>query len=236
MNNLFEGLHFYEIVLIFLGIILFLILSFALVYSILKDKNIKRLLAFFIFPIAMIGYPSIQKIGFEDGMLEIEKYTKDIHDNPSDTTAINELIQLIEDQHDHEITDPKHLLVVGDAYSVLGEDSLAIEYANKALEADPNNDDAKVLKAISEISEAVEDLNVTDEGVVGSVDLSDEEIKTLQENTRFIEKSGNNDIYTQIKLREAHFALNDTTKANDTLYPIHLVRPFVTLDTDLRHE
>lgn len=162
MKNVLEGINFYEIILIALGTLLFLTLLFGLIYFIIKGRNIKKLLVFFLLPIIMIACPSIQKVGFENGMFQIEKYTQDLENNPGDTVAINELTVLLDEYEEEELADPETIVAVGEAYSVLGDDEKAMRYVEMALHEDPNNKDAILLKSKIEYTESIETSEVKD--------------------------------------------------------------------------
>ena len=57
-----EGLYPGETVLLILGIVLFVVLIFAFVYQLTRQRSLGPLLGFFVVPIVMIGYPSIRSI------------------------------------------------------------------------------------------------------------------------------------------------------------------------------
>lgn len=92
--NLFAGLYFYEIVLLLLGVALFLALLVALLRNVFKDKPYAALLPGFFIPIVMIGYPSIESIQYQNGIVEIQKATNAVQENPSDPQAQAQLNEL----------------------------------------------------------------------------------------------------------------------------------------------
>ena len=73
----FNGLYSYEIVMLVLGVLLFLV---ALVK--LMKKASAGLVVFFLLAIAMIGYPSIQSIQYEKGVITVDKKVHDLEANP----------------------------------------------------------------------------------------------------------------------------------------------------------
>lgn len=78
-----EGLHNYEIVLLTLGVALFVVLLFLLIYCVIKKRPLKGLFLFFILPILMIGFPGIQKIKFESNGAELDKIATETKKNPT---------------------------------------------------------------------------------------------------------------------------------------------------------
>lgn len=74
---LFDGLYGYEIIMVLMGIVLFLVLVLLMVVQMLKGKAVKGLLFFFGFPIIMIGYPGLQTIKINDMVLEIKRLAEE---------------------------------------------------------------------------------------------------------------------------------------------------------------
>jgi hypothetical protein len=95
-----EGLHDYQLILIILGVILFMVLIFLLIYNTLKKRPLKSLFLFFILPILMIGYPAIQKIRFENGVVEVEKAAEKsrTHPTPENKKALEAKINELKKQ------------------------------------------------------------------------------------------------------------------------------------------
>jgi len=86
-----SNLLLYEIVLLVLGAILFLLLCCALVYSILKKEPVKRFLLFFPIAIAMIAYPSIQELRFENGKISMTTQQNELLANPDNEETRQDL-------------------------------------------------------------------------------------------------------------------------------------------------
>lgn len=144
--RLFEGLLFYEIVLLVLGVLLFLVLLFALVYSIIKKRDIKVLALFFVISIVMIAYPSIQKIKFNEGVVEIEKRTKALEQNPTDTTAQEELEKKLADIEQRQISNPSTLVKIAEAQAAIGDTAKALKNVDLALKEKPDLPQAQRLR------------------------------------------------------------------------------------------
>ncbi len=70
--NLFQNLCPHESILLILGVVLFAVLIFLLVFKTVKERKIGMLLPFFLLPIVMIGYPSIGSIQYEKGTFQLQ--------------------------------------------------------------------------------------------------------------------------------------------------------------------
>ena len=107
--NLFAGLYSYEIVLVVLGIVLFLVLVIALLRNVFKDKPYAALIPALFIPIVMIGYPSIQSFQYTSGVVEISKAVQQVQDDPSDPQAkatLNSLEPMIAKIEPRAASDP----------------------------------------------------------------------------------------------------------------------------------
>ena len=149
--NLFDGLYLYEIVLLVLGTIFFLVITSILIYLVLHRRSYKGLTVLFVFPIVTIGYPSIQSFEYKDGMLKVEKTTTALQTNPSDPALRQELSQAVGKVSARPISNPRDLAVVGEAQYALGNEDAANQNAKKALEQDPSSSAARALQHKIEI-------------------------------------------------------------------------------------
>ena len=154
MKNLFDGLLLYEVTLLILGVILFLILSIGLLYYIIKKEQISKLLFFFIIPIVMIGYPSINQISISKDKLELTKYQQQLIKNPNDSVAM-EKVEIITDKLEERATSPKDLVQVSTSNLLLGNNVKAVNLADKALSIDNNNLAARDIKKLVAVQENI---------------------------------------------------------------------------------
>jgi tetratricopeptide (TPR) repeat protein len=139
---MFDGLYLFEWVLMALGVILFVVL----VIAFLHKRSIGVLLGFFVVPIAMIGYPSLQSIQISDGKVSLEKKADAVLSNPADATARKELQQQVEKLRSRPFSDPATLTVLSKAEFALGNDQVAKNNLEKALQKDPQLPAAKQLQ------------------------------------------------------------------------------------------
>ena len=152
MKNLFDGLLLYEVTLLILGVILFLILSIGLLYYIIKKEQIAKLLLFFLIPIVMIGYPSINQISISNDKIELTKYQQQLIQNPEDSVAMKK-VETITEKLEERATSPKDLVQVSTSNLLLGNNVKAVSLADKALLIDSNNLAARDIKKLVAVQE-----------------------------------------------------------------------------------
>lgn len=140
--NLFDGLYLYEIVLLVLGVLFFLVLLFVLLYFIMTKQAIKSLIFFFLIPIIMIGYPSIQKIQIGNIIIEIARLTHDVEQNPTDTKARAALIERLSEIEHRPISSPSSLIKIAEAHAVIGNKTKADTYIDSVLKVKPYSKEA----------------------------------------------------------------------------------------------
>jgi tetratricopeptide (TPR) repeat protein len=143
---MFDGFYLFEWVLMVLGVILFVVLVVAFFYQLTHNRSVGMLLAFFMVPIAMIGYPSLQSIQISDNKVSLEKKADAVLSNPADTTARNELQQQVEKLRSRPFSDPATLTTLSKAEFALGDDQVAKNNLEKALQKDPQLPAAKQLQ------------------------------------------------------------------------------------------
>jgi hypothetical protein len=143
---MFDGLYLFEWVLLVLGVILFVVLVIAFFYQLVHNRSVGVLLAFFIIPIAMIGYSSLQSIQISDNTVSLEKKTDAVLSNPADSTARTELQQQVDKLRSRPYSDPATLTVLAKADFALGNDQAAKSNLEKALQKDPQLQTAKQLQ------------------------------------------------------------------------------------------
>jgi tetratricopeptide (TPR) repeat protein len=143
-----QGLYLYEIILMITGGILFLALVFALIWNVVKGKNIVSLLPFFFLPIVMIGWTAIKSVSYDNGKIDIEKTANELIKNPADTALQKKLEKSVAAFDTTRATnDPVALNNISKAYYALGKYDDASVYNQKALSINPGLPQAINLKA-----------------------------------------------------------------------------------------
>lgn len=145
--NVLEGLLLHEIIFLFLGILLFLVLLFVLVYYVLNRRAIKALPFFFVIPVIMIGWPGIEKIKFSGTLGSLEMALKNLEADPSDSAALAAVNEGISKIGDRPVSNPATVLTLADAQAVLGDTAKAVDYLDRTLTAQPGDTAAAIRKA-----------------------------------------------------------------------------------------
>jgi hypothetical protein len=121
--KLLEGVLLHELVLMILGFIAGLVLLFSFLQSVQRNKpNYKSIYALMM-PVVMIGYPSIQRVQFENGIINIEKVSKEVEKNPLDTVLQQQLLislKKLENQPSRVNESPAALSAFAQAQLALG--------------------------------------------------------------------------------------------------------------------
>jgi len=144
---MFEGLYSYEKVLMVLGIILFVLLAGALVWFIVKKRNPKQLLGFFILTVLMIGFPAIQKISYEEGKVTLETNLRRVTAEPKNEYARADLKANINKMAQRSISDPVTSLKIARGYQALNEPQKALQRVDSLLRVNPNFIEATKLRS-----------------------------------------------------------------------------------------
>lgn len=185
-----ETLLFYELVLLIAGAILFLALLFVLLFSIVKNKPIKNVFWFFIFPIIMIGFPSFQSFTFENDLIKISAILKDLQNDPKNEQKREELEKTITSINPARIEkNVKASKFIAKAQLELGnipESETAIQNALKLEKNDPeakaiNNDIQKEKKNVIQYNNNIKVLNKILSNVDQKDNASPQEINTIKE-------------------------------------------------------
>jgi tetratricopeptide (TPR) repeat protein len=144
--QVFDGLYLFEVVMLFLGAVLFLVLVIGLVVRLLKGGNLKGLLAFFVLSVVMMGYPSIKSIQVQKDGVSLDKATRELQADPTNAQLRNDLEKQVSNVSHRPVSDPATLTRLAKAEFILGNEKGAEQDVKKALQADPNTPDARQLQ------------------------------------------------------------------------------------------
>jgi tetratricopeptide (TPR) repeat protein len=199
-------------VLLALGVILFLALIFVLLYQVLHKRKFAGLLAFFIVPIAMVGYPSIQSIQFNKGVITLEKATQDVQAKPADPAARQALQEQVTRFSARPAASARSLTDLAQAQDALGNEAAASGNLQKALQADPNAKEAKQLQHKIELIKNLNQISTEIEAHPANLEAKAELQKSLKETSEL--KVINPEALVQVA--RAQIALGDHQKALET--------------------
>lgn len=153
---MFQGLHVYELILMISGGVLFLALVFALIWNVIKNKSIVSLLPFFLLPVVMIGWPTINSVTYDNGKIEIQKTADELISNPADTVAQKKLeLSIASFDTSRAKSDPVALNNISHAYYALGKYDSAGIFNTRALKIKPDFQEAINFKATIQKQAAV---------------------------------------------------------------------------------
>jgi len=146
--KLFDGLYLYEIILMLLGALLFLVLLILLVYSVIKNRDPKSMLLSLLLPVLMIGFPSISKIQYDKLVVELQHQARELEQKPGDPQLKAAVEQKVIAVTARPIDNsPETLVTVAHAQSALGNDTQALTTVDKALQIAPQLTAAAQLKS-----------------------------------------------------------------------------------------
>jgi hypothetical protein len=137
--GLFEGLYLYEIILLVLGVVFFLVLLYVLITYVKARRSIKTLALFFLFPIVMIGYPSIKSVEFGNGIGKTETKSEELEKDPQNMEKQSELKKEIKNLGDRPLSTPQALISLSRAHLLTKDTATAKVYADSAVKLSPNS-------------------------------------------------------------------------------------------------
>jgi tetratricopeptide (TPR) repeat protein len=207
--SFFQGLHLYEIVLLAMGLVLFLILLVLLVILVAQKRSFAKLLPFFAMTVVMVGYPSIQNFKLSQDGLEIDKYSAELQKDPTNQSARTALSSAVNRVAGRNWSDPATLTKIARAQLMLGSEAAAKANVSKALSADPHFGAAVALNTRIEIEQQLPALAAKVEQ-----NPSDTQAKAqLQQNVAEILKAGPANPNTLTSVAQAQAALGDRSSA-----------------------
>ena len=79
----------------------------------------------------MVGFPGIQKIKFDNGVIEVETLTATVEQDPTNVEAKNKLEVQLKVIGDRSISKPSTLKIMEKAYMAVGDTPKAIIYRDR---------------------------------------------------------------------------------------------------------
>lgn len=146
MSAFTQGLYPFEVVLLFGGVALLVILLIGLVAGLIRGKIPTILIPLFIISIVMIAYPSVQSIKYQDLTVSLNNQLQQVLANPTDPSTRNTLAQVASQVASRPGADNTTLTTLASAQYALGDESAAKANLDKVLKADPSQPAAVTLK------------------------------------------------------------------------------------------
>lgn len=158
-----DGMHLYEFVLLIAGSLLFIVLLIAFLRQIFTKQPYKSLLAFFLLPIMMIGFPAISEIKIEQGVIEIQKQTDALREDPNNAEKRASLQNSLAKLEERPFKDPGTLATIATAQFAVGHDASAERNLNQALAVNPSLPQAQELQKRIQVASQLKQLSAAAE-------------------------------------------------------------------------
>jgi len=156
--GLFDGLYSYEVILLVLGAFFFVVLVVLLAVLVAKGRPYGKMAGFFVFPLIMMGFPGLKSVEFKDGVVSIERLTRDLQQNPTDGAKRAELKQKLNELKTRPATDPAAIASIGSAQFALGEHKAAEETLQRVITKAPQLPQVQELKKRIDIDNSLKNL------------------------------------------------------------------------------
>ena len=129
----------------------FVVLLIAFLRQIFTKQPYKSLLMFFLLPILMIGFPAISEIKIDQGVIEIQKQTDALRDDPNSSQKRASLQNQVENLGQRRFKNPNTLATIASAQFALGHDAGAETNLHQALAANPSLPQLPTVSTISTV-------------------------------------------------------------------------------------
>ncbi len=206
-TKLFENMATYEVILLILGCVLFLISLVGIIIGMIRRETLKKYIPLLFIAIVMIGFSAIKKVSLGNDFISIEKNSNDYLNDPSDTATLSKLAENYKKINPDLLQTPQDLTSYAKAAMLLGENEISIKYVNKALDMDKNYGPANDVKAQAESNMAIKQVTLEPEN---------EELKsTLAGKLRVLDSIPTKNNYRSLKLAEGHLLTGNTAKSRE---------------------
>ncbi|MCC6815901.1 MAG: hypothetical protein IT267_05775 [Saprospiraceae bacterium] len=163
--KLFDGLKFYEIILMIVGIILLIAIIVWVSILIKKNKTYLPMLLCSIIPAIMIGWPSLKSIKYKEIIIELNNQVNKTINSPSEDNY-KKLDSLEKITNQFNIKDPKTNLLLAKANIILSNTAKAEEIVGKEVtntelnEFNSVREDLIKAQLISKLNAIIENHNI----------------------------------------------------------------------------
>jgi len=166
--RLLDGLYLYEIIMLGMGVLLFLLLGIAFVVLLTRSKPYGRLLPAFGLPIVMVGFPAIQSIEISSDAVKVKTSADRLLSEPTDKEARASLTRAVSSLSARPIRDPATSLGIARAQIALGQNAQAEKKIDQVLAGSPQLAEAQQLKRRVELDRQLVDLTAALERDAGN--------------------------------------------------------------------
>jgi tetratricopeptide (TPR) repeat protein len=204
-GKIFDGMFLYEITLLFLGIVLFLVMIVILIGKVYTRQSLNVLIPFFVLPVVMIGFPGISQANFMNGMLTLQTKTNLALEQPDNQELLDEISQEVANLSSRPIRRPENLMILGEAYEAVGKNNEAERVSEAVLQKQPDNADAQNLQLRLSLRENIEQVRENPEDT--------QAVREMKRNISALEASPERDTRDMLLLTRVHNTLGDASKA-----------------------
>jgi len=191
------------------GTLLFVVTLLLLIILAMKGKEIGKLFLFFALSIVMIGFPAYKTIEISKDGVKLEKDTQLLLSNPTDKALRESISNEVAKLSARPYQDPKMLTSIARAQIALGDNDVAEQNINKALQMAPRNAEAINLQKRLEL-----DRNL--EGLVTRVEQNPSDVAAKGQLSQVVSEASKMQIaspVTIVNLARAHAALGNQAQA-----------------------
>ncbi|MSN26127.1 MAG: hypothetical protein GJV46_09695 [Geobacter sp.] len=219
--KIFDGLYPFEMVLLVLGVLFFLVLLVAFALLVVRGKPFGKLFAFFVIPVAMVGFPGIKSIEFSNSVVKIEKATHELQANPTDKKLRESLDKELANVSARPLSNPQDSVTVARAQVALGNNAAAEENLKKALAVNPQLPEALELKKRIDLDTKLAELTSQAEQKPENAAVKSKLTNTVNEIVTF--KTANP--LTISNIARAQAVLGDQVKAQENVAKVLRINP-----------
>lgn len=157
MKYLFDGLYAFEIILLIVGAFLLTITLTIIIYYIAREESVARgVMVSFLIALIFLILPMLQMDKLRNGFYDMEAYSeailfkKNLNSKDRENNKVYEesLVELIFEFDKRPIKSADRLSKMSEAFLAIGNEKMAISYADIALKKNPNNYRAFNIKRI----------------------------------------------------------------------------------------
>jgi hypothetical protein len=228
-RGLFNGLYSYEIALLAMGAVLFLIAAWSLVRAISSGGSLRPAMVILPFVLVFVGYPSLAAVKFDNAATEV---TKLAHSNTSTLTpdqkaVAEQQISLIAER----AKTPAEQAVAANAYRALGETEKAYSLAEKI---DTGKPPAAVSTALVPVFEQKLKETLQSTSLDPAAKVEPAKAEEIQKVVKQLDSAPSNlSAPTHVSIAHAYAVLGDKSKAEASISKAQAVQPTVHVDPKL---
>ena len=154
IEKITDGLKLYEVLMLGLGSLMFLVMLAMLIIYAAQKRSLKQLMLFFIIPVVMLGWPSLQKIKIDGTGFEFDKTLAQYEEKPTEENKEN-VENLIAEIKDRNVKDPNVLKKVALAEFKIGKLNESLKTLDRLPVAEKQDSSVSKLITSIKISDAL---------------------------------------------------------------------------------